>query len=404
MPRPCAVAHVLSPASCHLCRLAVTDPEYALLWGESERAPAARCRHLGADTGHPLACDCPGQPPVSVHRCALHVLCTVDCPVKRQGVTIPWCEDCRRGGKGYAPAPAPPVSWQWISTARLLRDAITLAGMLPDTCAGVVGIPRSGLIPAAVMATSLHLPLWTLEGRTLRPCHVPASRGGSLPARGGPLAVVDDTTFTGDAMRRVRAALGSRPAVYCAVYVNSLRPASRAAVDLFACELPAPHLLEWNWSNNGPMAGLWADVPAYGNGMALDLDGVIVHDAHSGGKPGSPYMVPRAHPCRLICTGAVGVGSGGDGGRSAATTSACGWLRLGDAARLASRMPTTSGVIAAAQGAALRGIGLRPVRGVGTRAGRGDSPADRPAGGLSACGAGVAPLGLTHLPGTGCRG
>ena len=135
-----------------------------------------------------------------------------------------------------APAAWTSASPWWISTARLLRDAITLAGMLPDTCAGIVGIPRSGLIPASVIATSLHLPLWSIEGRTLRPCQVPASRGGGLPARGGPLAVVDDTTFTGDAMRRVRAALGSRPAVYCAVYVNSLRPASRAAVDLFAVE------------------------------------------------------------------------------------------------------------------------------------------------------------------------
>ena len=198
----------------------------------------------------------------------------------------------------------PPVAhrFEWISTARLLRDAIVLAGLLPGDCKGVVGVPRSGLIPASVMATSLHLPLWTLEGNSLRRCFVPASRAGGLPARGGRLAVVDDTTFTGAAIRRVRAVLAGRPAVYCAVYVNSLRPASRAAVDLFAVELPAPHLLEWNWANNGPMAGAWADVPAYGAGMALDLDGVIVHDAHSGGRPGTPYMVPRAHPCRLICS------------------------------------------------------------------------------------------------------
>ena len=259
--------------------------------------PAARptpisCRHRGAE-GERVPCpDAPCR--TKTWACTLHGRCH-----QNPGKDIPGLRDCTRC-PDQAP---PPVSWQWISTARLLRDAIALAGLLPTDCVGIVGVPRSGMIPASAMATYLHLPLWTLEGKTLRRCFVPGSRGGALPARGGRLAVVDDTTFSGAAMRRVRAELAGRPAVYCAVYVNSLRPSSRAVVDLFAVELPAPHLLEWNWANNGPMAGLWADVPAYGAGMALDLDGIIVHDAHSGGRPGTPYMVPRAHPCRLICTG-----------------------------------------------------------------------------------------------------
>ena len=252
------------------------------------------CRHRGAE-GERVPC--PGAKANCKTRtwsCAIHSRCHIN-----YGKEVPGIQDCSIC-PDYQP---PPYHFQWISTARLLRDAITLAGMLPADCSGIVGVPRSGMIPASVIATHLHLPLWTLEGQTLRQCLVPVSRGNGIRGGSGHFAVVDDTTFTGAAMCRARVAVGPRPAIYCAVYVNSLRPESKTAVDLFAVELPAPHLLEWNWANNGPMAGRWADVPAYGTGMAMDLDGIIVHDDHSGGLPGTPYMVPRAYPCKLICTG-----------------------------------------------------------------------------------------------------
>jgi hypothetical protein len=202
---------------------------------------------------------------------------------------------------------ARPHRWEfhWVSTADLVRDSIHLAGLLPLDCSGIVGVPRSGMIPASVIATHLHLPLYSLIGNTLQRVHSEASRGAGVQGRGGPLAVVDDTTFSGAAMQRTRGIIAAhgRRAVFCAVYVNPLRPESKRVVDLYVRELPAPHLLEWNWANNGPMAGRWSDVPAYGAGMALDLDGIIVHDSESGGRPGSPYMLPRALPCKLIATG-----------------------------------------------------------------------------------------------------
>lgn len=194
--------------------------------------------------------------------------------------------------------------FEWISTARLIADAVALAGRLPTDCEGVAGIPRSGMVPASVIATQLHLPLYELTecGRLNRLGHGSRGRAAGFDARAsGPLAVVDDTVYSGTAMRAARAHLARlrRRAVFAAVYV---RPEEAGAVDLAGRLLPSPHLLEWNFANNGPFAGLAAN-PVYRGGIALDLDGVVVHDAESGGPAGTPYLTPRAHPCKLIVTG-----------------------------------------------------------------------------------------------------
>jgi hypothetical protein len=198
-----------------------------------------------------------------------------------------------------------------VSTARLVTDSVALAGLLPLDCCGVAGIPRSGMLPASVIATHLHLPLYELteSGQLNRLGH--GSRGRSLGfsvesprGRVGPLAVVDDTVYGGAAMRNARAHVArlKRAAVFAAVYA---RPESAGVVDVFARLLRSPHLLEWNFANNGPFAGFAAN-PAYKAGVALDLDGVVVHDADSGGRIGTPFLVPRTHPCRLIATGRPG--------------------------------------------------------------------------------------------------
>lgn len=217
-------------------------------------------------------------------------------------------ETCRSRCPYVDHADAPNIArltgnFEWVSTARLVTDSVTLAGLLPLDCAGVAGIPRSGMLPASVIATHLHLPLYELAetGRLTRLGD--GSRGRVLGYAGGagPLAVVDDTVYAGSAMRVARRHMLRlrRPAVFAAVYV---RPEAAGVVDVWSRLLPCPHLLEWNIVNNGPFAG-WAANLAFRAGVALDLDGVIVHDAASGGRVGSPYLVPRTHPCKLIATG-----------------------------------------------------------------------------------------------------
>jgi hypothetical protein len=210
-------------------------------------------------------------------------------PAKKGCKGCPEHKPCSGCGK-KAVLTAMPRGLHWVSTSQLVADAIALAGSLPLNCSGVVGIPRSGMIPAAIIATHLHLPLYALEGRDLRKCWAEGSRGGGVVGYGGPLAVVDDTTFSGGAMGRVRNAMRERDAVFAAVYVNSDRATSVRAVDFYARAIPSPHILEWNVTNN------WST-------LAFDIDGIIVHDAESGGLLGSPYILPRRWPARLIATG-----------------------------------------------------------------------------------------------------
>lgn len=198
----------------------------------------------------------------------------------------------------YTPPPDP-TTGVWVSVADMARDAVRLAGMLPPDVVGIVGIPRSGMIPASIMATTLHLPLLSVAPGVGLIRTGNGGRGHSFQPRAGRVAVVDDTVYAGGAMTQARHDLRNTPAVYCAVYV---KPSGRHHVDLYARELQSPHLLEWNITNNGPFSG-HASNPAYKAGIACDFDGIFCHDDKSGGVVGTPYLLPRMHACRLVVTG-----------------------------------------------------------------------------------------------------
>lgn len=258
------------------------------------------CAHRGEETGR---AGCGGG---KLYQCEKHG-CTVIPAGKCLDAarTCTECPDYARPVERSATAPRaaadPLPRFSWLSTAQLVADAVLLAGIIPPDCAGIVGVPRSGMIAASAIATHLHLPLYTLgkDG----PVSVGAgSRGGSLYRPTGPLAVVDDTVYGGGAMQRARRAMGARPAVFAAVYV---RPEAANAVDVFARELPCPHLLEWNLLNNGPAFGRAAASTRgfFGAGIAVDLDGILVHDEKSSGRAGAPYLTCRMAPLKLIVTG-----------------------------------------------------------------------------------------------------
>ena len=193
------------------------------------------------------------------------------------------------------------LTLRWVATSELVEKASQLAGLLPHDVIGVAGIPRSGMIPASVIATHLHVPLWELDIKEGLKLISSGSRGYSFDKvkREGRIAVIDDTVFAGTAMKKARELLNSEQVIYAAVYV---RPETRHKVDYHAEILPSPHLLEWNVMNNGPFRGMAYD-KIYGEGIACDFDGILCHDAESGGRLGSPYLVPRMFSCRLIITG-----------------------------------------------------------------------------------------------------
>jgi hypoxanthine phosphoribosyltransferase len=280
------------------------------------------CSRLGKATGKEKPwVSCVKDPPtmLPIYECSLHGECTTDSVAK--GNATKCCRYCndhseRKANLSAERLPANPVAEsfrgslqllskgtpiEWVSVADLAADAVRLASMLPKEITHIVGMPRSGMIPASIIATMLHLPLWQITkdgqlsrlGAGYREASLVKDRGRQY------FAVIDDTVYSGNSMMIARNYMGSRNAVYAAVYVN---PKSPTVVKYHARQLPSPHLLEWNLANNGPFYGKAHD-KIFGSGVATDLDGIIVHDEFSGGPPGTPYMVPKSDIAKLIVTG-----------------------------------------------------------------------------------------------------
>lgn len=192
---------------------------------------------------------------------------------------------------------------EWVSLKRLTEDSVLMASMLPSNISAVIGVPRSGMIPAAIISAYLHVPLGEVaKDGQIRSLHH-GSRGyilgfGNRDSE-APALVVDDTVYSGTAMRRVRETLTDRKLIFGAIYCN---PLGIAEVDIYVKRLAGPHLLEWNVFNNPPLFGMCYE-QVWLKGGATDLDGILCHDELSPGIPGTPYMVPRRKPLKLICTG-----------------------------------------------------------------------------------------------------
>jgi orotate phosphoribosyltransferase len=172
-----------------------------------------------------------------------------------------------------------PFSWnktanpvpEFVTTATLMHDVKRLASMLPADTVKIVGVARSGLCAATMVAMIRHLPLDIARqskgdviegGNGWRLTHV------SRPPGEGTVVVIDDTTMTGNSVKHVvpfvRAAYPAANVISAVVYCN---PTAKTKPDLFARELPWPHLLEWNLFNS-----------VLSPSTATDFDGILCRD------------------------------------------------------------------------------------------------------------------------------
>ena len=159
------------------------------------------------------------------------------------------------------------LAGEYITNAQLIRDCKNL--LLPQVAnldiRGIVGIPRSGMLPASMIAMWLNLPLYFLDPQNnLLPMSAASKFGGirMLKHRSslGRLLVVDDTVYCGTAMKNFKKKL-LEDVYFCSVYC---RPASEFKPDFYGRELNPPHLLEWNLFNC-----------TYIQSALLDFDGIL---------------------------------------------------------------------------------------------------------------------------------
>lgn len=153
--------------------------------------------------------------------------------------------------------------------ADLYADTLALIPRLPRI-SSVYGVPRSGMLPAAIIATELNVPLGM--------CGARVTGGGQRLERrrrsGGSVLVIDDSVSSGHAMRQARRQVPG--AVYAALY---MRPGRGEHVDIFGEVLPRPRIFAWS---------LWHS--AFIERCLVDFDGVLCADPPVPDDDGPAYQ------------------------------------------------------------------------------------------------------------------
>lgn len=142
---------------------------------------------------------------------------------------------------------------------------------IPHDIDVVVGVPRSGLLLANMIACYLNKPLTDVDGALAGRLFEIGStkpRDGMIKnfSTAKKILVVDDTVYTGLSLNRVKARLAHVAAekIYLAAFVV---PESAAMVDMFFATVPQPRVFEWNFMHH-PIIGR----------CCVDFDGVLCQD------------------------------------------------------------------------------------------------------------------------------
>jgi uncharacterized HAD superfamily protein len=182
------------------------------------------------------------------------------------------------------------------SVADLNQTIVTHLHRIPRQVDVIVGVPRSGLMAASMLALHLQKPLADLDGI----CRgVAYRRAARLAAPARHILLIDDTVNHGKAMAgalaRVKAARPELAITTAAVYSA---PATEPGMVDLALELcPTPRAFAWN---------LWKHcrLPRWG----FDLDGVFCRDPSSReNDDGAGYLeFIRTVPPRFLPTRPIG--------------------------------------------------------------------------------------------------
>ena len=146
------------------------------------------------------------------------------------------------------------------SVADLNEQVVSLSTRLPRDVEVVVGIPRSGLLPASLLALHLNLPLTDVEGLVGGKLfsggfRVKSKQASDFLATKRNVLVVDDSVGAGNQLRATKQELTEaglpHTLRYAAVY---MMPGSEEVVDFFCEPVPYPRVFEWNFMHHGQLS------------------------------------------------------------------------------------------------------------------------------------------------------
>ncbi len=147
----------------------------------------------------------------------------------------------------------------WVTTAefhQMCRD-FCRETLRHGNYDAVVGIPRSGMVPASMAALELGVPLWTMakHGASQLSTGLRLQQSAVDKRKAQRLLILDDSSASGAQMRLAREAM-SLPhlkhldVTYASVIVT---PRGRRNVDLHHAVIELPHWFEWNFFGNAKM-------------------------------------------------------------------------------------------------------------------------------------------------------
>lgn len=198
----------------------------------------------------------------------------------------------------------------FVTKEMIAEDSIKLLEKLPKI-GGVVGCPRSGLIPASIIAVALSIPLYSVDGDVLVKLNHMAPNGGGrmrnyIEDKNLPILIIDDTVFYGTQMKEmkklIRDKMPDRKIITACIYCYT---DSRNHPDYYVRGLSYPHILEWNFFNC-----------SYIKNSYIDFDGILCPDVpaeiDNDEEKYKTYIatvkpiksnIPSLFKCSAICTG-----------------------------------------------------------------------------------------------------
>lgn len=152
-----------------------------------------------------------------------------------------------------------------------MRLVTSAAARLPADIDLVIGVPRSGMLAATMIALTRNLPLATPEslsrGTFLGGAQSRVILGAPAPAESQRAILVDDSVYTGNAIRAAKLELSNRLDVQPTTLAVFVAPGMVREVDISLEVCPMPRMFEWNWMHHSDLSS-----------CCVDIDGVLCED------------------------------------------------------------------------------------------------------------------------------
>lgn len=163
----------------------------------------------------------------------------------------------------------PTPTMYYRNIADLNHILLKRLSILPRDFDLIVGIPRSGMLPANLLALYLNKPYTDLDSFLNGHIYNAGARGKTFDDfNTNKVLIVDDSLGSGAALNKAKARLESVAAKYalhyCAIYVA---PGTEKQVDFYFEVVPLPRFFQWNILNHPSLEK-----------ACFDIDGVLCED------------------------------------------------------------------------------------------------------------------------------